>query len=161
MTTATSASNWEKVVIQYGSRSVRGYLETPTWSTIEDVLGKSLPGAAETLHIRLLDTDAIQDIPISDVKAVFYVNSFNGDPVRKKINFHTRTPIVHGIWMRLEFLDGEVLEGIVHNSIRYLVDPGFFLLPTDPGSNNKLIYVQKKWLVEHRVLGLRKIHAED
>ncbi|HEU5458667.1 MAG TPA: hypothetical protein VFU68_08610 [Terracidiphilus sp.] len=161
MTTVTSTSNWEKVVIQYGTRSVRGYLETPTGNTIEDVLGGPLPGATESLHIRLLDSDKIEDIPIADVKAVFYVNSFNGDPVRRNINFHTRTPIMHGIWMRLEFLDGEVLEGIVHNSIRYLVDSGFFLLPTDPGSNNKLIYVQKKWLVEHRILGLRKIHADD
>ncbi|HUX46145.1 MAG TPA: hypothetical protein VMV57_15475 [Terracidiphilus sp.] len=161
MTTETATSHWEKVVIQFGAKSVRGYLETPAWSTIEDVLGKTLPSSTESLHIRLLDSDRVELIPIGDVKAVFYVNSFNGDPIRKKINFHTRTPIMHGIWMRVEFLDGEVLEGIVHNSIRYLVDPGFFLLPTDPGSNNKLIYVQKRWLVDHRVLGLRKIQNEN
>jgi hypothetical protein len=59
--------------------------------------------------------------------------------------------------MRFQFLDGEVMEGIVYNSIRYLVDPGFFVLPTDPGSNNTLVYVVKSWLVDHRVLGLRKL----
>jgi hypothetical protein len=37
------------------------------------------------------------------------------------------------------------------------VDPGFFLLPTDPDSNNKLVYVLKSWLVDHRVLGMRKL----
>jgi hypothetical protein len=37
------------------------------------------------------------------------------------------------------------------------VDPGFFVLPTDPGSNNKLAYVMKSWLVDHRVLGMRKL----
>ena len=94
---------------------------------------------------------------MKDVKAIFYVNSFDGDSSRKDINFHTRAPIVHGIWIRLQFLDGEVVEGIVYNSIRYLVDPGFFLLPTDPASNNKLVYVLKRWLVDHRILGLRKL----
>jgi hypothetical protein len=49
------------------------------------------------------------------------------------------------------------MEGIVYNSIRYLIDPGFFLLPTDPGSNNKLVYVLKSWLVDHRILGMRKL----
>lgn len=151
-------SNWQKVVVQFGAKSVRGYLEPHVWNTIEDILNHT-PG--EKLRVRLIDSGATEEIQLSDVKAVFYVNSFDGNPVRNHINFHTRAPIVHGIWMRLEFLDGEVMEGIVHNSIRYLVDPGFFLLPTDPGSNNKLVYVTKKWLVDHRILGLRKIESNQ
>jgi hypothetical protein len=66
-------------------------------------------------------------------------------------------PIVHGIWVRVEFLDGEVMEGIVHNTLRFLVDPGFFLIPSDPDSNNRLVYVMKSWLRDHRVLGVRKL----
>jgi hypothetical protein len=61
--------------------------------------------------------------------------------------------------MRVQFLDGEVIEGIVHNSVRYLVDPGFFLVPTHPGSNNKLIYVSKSQLADHRVLGTRNLNS--
>jgi hypothetical protein len=30
-------------------------------------------------------------------------------------------------------------------------------MPTDPCSNNKLVYVLKSWLVDHRVLGMRKL----
>lgn len=149
--------HWEKVVIQFGGKCIRGYLETSQWNTIEDILATPQLNTVEKLRIRLLDFDQVEEIPINDVKAVFYVNSFEGDPARRTINFHTRTPIVHGIWIRLEFLDGEVMEGIVHNSIRYLVDSGFFLVPTDPASNNKLVYVMKKWIVDYRVLGLRNI----
>jgi hypothetical protein len=36
------------------------------------------------------------------------------------------------------------------------MDPGFFLRPTNPGGNNKLVYVMKNGLVEHHVLGLTK-----
>jgi len=153
----TNGSNPEKVVIQFGSRTVKGYLESPVWNTIEELLSNAPSGSPEAFRIRRLDTNAVEEVSVKDVKAVFYVNSFEGSSEHKNLNFHTRAPTVHGIWMRLQFLDGEVMEGIVFNSLRYLVDSGFFLLPTDPGSNNKLVYVVKSWLVDHRVLGLRKI----
>jgi hypothetical protein len=155
--TLANAAKSEKVVIQLGSGTIKGYLESPAWNTIEELLSSAPQTFPETIRLRRLDTNEIEDISIKDCKAVFYVNSFDGNPVRNHLNFHTRAPIIHGIWMRFQFLDGEVMEGIVYNSIRYLVDPGFFVLPTDPGSNNKLVYVVKSWLVDHRVLGLRKL----
>ena len=147
----------EKVVIQFGTRTIKGYLDPLPGNTIEELLRNAPPGCPEFFRIRDPESGVVEEISVKDVKAVFYVHSFDGDSVRSHINFHTRTPIVSGVWMRLEFLDGEVMEGIVHNSMRYLVDAGFFLLPTDPGSNNKLVYVLKRWLADHRVLGLRKL----
>jgi len=151
----TNATKSEKVVIQCGARTIKGYLESPVWNTIEELLSNAPHKAPETFRIRRLDSDVFEEISTADVKAVFYVNSFEGDSDHKHLNFHTRAPIVHGIWMRFQFLDGEVMEGIVYNSIRYLVDPGFFLLPTDPGTNNKLIYVSKNRLADHCVLDTR------
>jgi hypothetical protein len=153
----THSPRSEKVVIQYGTKRLKGYLESPTWNTIEELLSNAPLHSPESFRIRSLDTDVVEEIPTKDIKAVFYVNTFEGNPNHKDLNFHLRAPIVHGIWMRLQFADGEVMEGLVYNSIRYLVDPGFFLLPTDPGSNNKLVYVLKSWLVDHRVLGMRKL----
>lgn len=153
----TNATKSEKVVLQFGNRAIKGYLESPAWNTIEELLSNAPVSSPETFRIRRLETDEIEEISIKDVKAIYYVNTFEGDSEHDHINFHTRAPISHGIWMRFQFLDGEVMEGIVYNSIRYLVDTGFFVLPTDPGSNNKLVYVQKSWLVDHRVLGMRKL----
>jgi hypothetical protein len=147
----------EKVVIQYGNRSIKGYLDGPAWTTVEEMLSHAPHSSPESFRVRACDSDAVEEILAEDIKAVFYVNSFDGDSTHEHLNFHARAPIVHGIWMRLQFLDGEVMEGIVYNSIRYLVDPGFFLLPTDPDSNNRLVYVRKSWLADHRVLGMRKL----
>jgi hypothetical protein len=147
----------EKVVLQFGSKTIKGYLDSPAWGTIEELLSNAPVSSPETFRIRLLDSGVVEDVCVRDVKAIYYVNSFDGDSNHVQLNFHTRAPIAHGIWMRFQFLDGEVMEGIVYNSIRYLVDPGFFVLPTDPGSNNKLVYVLKSWLVDHRVLGMRKL----
>jgi hypothetical protein len=147
----------EKVVIQFGARTIKGYLESTSWNTIEELLSNAPHSPPESFRVRLLESNVVEEFSTKDVKAVFYVNSFEGDSEHQILNFHSRAPIVHGIWMRLQFLDGEVMEGIVFNSIRYLVDPGFFLLPTDPGSNNRLVYVLKSWLIDHRVLGMRKL----
>jgi hypothetical protein len=147
----------EKVVIQYGNRTIKGYLESPEWGTVEEMLSHAPHGAPASFRVRSLESSVFEEISADEIKAVFYVNSFEGDSKHEILNFHSRAPIVHGIWMRLQFRDGEVMEGIVFNSIRYLVDTGFFLMPTDPDSNNRLVYVRKDWLADHRVLGMRKL----
>jgi len=152
-----STTNSQKIVIQFGTRTVKGYLDSPACNTIEELLRNASRISPESFHIRHLESDVVEEIPTADVKAVFYVNSFEGDSNHNHLNFSSRAPIVHGIWVRLQFRDGEVMEGIVYNSIHYLVDPGFFLLPTDPDSNNKLVYVMKSSLVDHRILGIRKL----
>jgi hypothetical protein len=136
---------------------MRGYLDTPAWSTVEELLSHAPHSSPESFRLRHLESDIVEEVFAKDIKAVFYVNSFDGDSDHQEISFHSRAPLVHGIWVRLKFLDGEVMEGIIYNSIRYLVDPGFFLMPTDPDSNNRLVYVQKNWLADYRVLGMRKL----
>jgi len=149
----------ERVVIQFGTRTVKGYLESPAWNTIDELLSGAPLSTPETLHVRLFESNTVEEISIKDVKAIFYVHNFDGDANHKEMSFYGKSPIVHGIWMRVQFLDGEVIEGIVHNSIRYLVDPGFYLVPTHPGSNNKLIYISKSQLADHCVLGTRNLNG--
>jgi Family of unknown function (DUF6982) len=152
----TNVTALQKVVVQFGSKTIKGYIESPASESSEQLLESIMHGFLETIRIRRIDSDTVEEISTSDVKAVYYVNSFEGNSSHKELNFHSRAPIPQGIWMRFQFLDGEVMEGIVVNSIRYLIDPGFFVLPTAPDSNNKLAYIVKTWLVDHRVLGLRK-----
>jgi hypothetical protein len=143
------------VVIRCGDRMVKGRLESPCWNADD-----ALPGAAgescDVFRIRRLDSNAVEEIPASEVSAVFFVNDFHGDSKRNTVRFHAHEPVLPGVWIQVQFPNGEVIEGVVENSIRFLVEPGFFLRPTDPGSNNKLIYVMKSMLVDHHVLGLTK-----
>jgi hypothetical protein len=136
---------------------IKGYIDSPTWNTVEELLSHAPHRSPESFRVCQLESDIVEEILTKDIKAVFYVDSFDGDSTHEHLNFYARAPIVHGIWVRLQFLDGEVMEGMVYNSLRYLVDPGFFLLPTDPESNNRLVYVQKSWLADYCVLGMRKL----
>jgi hypothetical protein len=156
-TASGEVSSPEKVVIQFGTRTIKGYLEAPTWDTVEETLRNAPKGGPKTFRIQRLETEEVEDIPAKDAKAVFFVHSFEGDPQHQPLHFHIMAPTIRDLWVRLEFLDGEMIEGIVHNSVHCLIDDGFFLIPTDPGSNNKLLYVVKSALKEYRVLGMRNI----
>ena len=76
----TIAPKSEKVVIQFGSKTVKGFLESPAWNTIEELLSSAPQAAPEIFRVRLLDSNAIEEISTRDIKAVFYVNSFEGNP---------------------------------------------------------------------------------
>ena len=75
---------------------------------------------------------------IKDLKAVFFVRDFGGDPSyheRKQFAEGERTP---GRRVQVAFKDGEVLVGTTlgYNPGR----PGFFFIPVDPKSNNLKVF---------------------
>jgi len=146
---------WHKIVIRFATQVIRAYLSSHTYGTIQELSHSISQGPPKTLQIRRHGSDQIEEINVEDAKAVFHVNSFDGDRRRRDLRFHTHAPIIHGIWMRLEFYDGEVMEGITQNTIHYIVNPGILLYPTDPGSNNQLAYVMKRHLKDVQILGLR------
>ena len=153
----TDEIEWEKVVIHLESEVIKGFLESRPMGTLDALLLNATNGMSSFLRIRRLGAESVEEIPTDHAKAVFFVNEFEGDAQHKDLQFYRRAPLVHGVWMRIEFLDGEVMEGLVHNTIHYFVDPGFFIRPTDPSSNNSLVYVLKSALRDCRVLGLRQI----
>ena len=79
------------------------------------------------------------EIQATDLKALFFVKDFAGNPQRGDRNqFDPAHPPV-GRRIRVEFKDGEVLVGTTQG---YQPGrPGFFLVPADPGSNIERCYV--------------------
>jgi len=90
----------------------------------------------------------------TDIKAVFFVYSFLGDPAQRSVRLYRQGPAIENVWVEIVFRDGEILEGCVENSVVQLRDDGFFLSPSSPHSNNRLIYVNKKAIASYRVLGV-------
>ncbi len=137
-------------------RVIKGYLESPQWNSVHDAAQDPAEFAGDLFSIRHVDSGTVEEVLAGEVKAVFFVSDLEGKPNHLSLRFHALEPVLPGVWVQVQFLDGEVIEGIVENSIRFLVDPGFFLRPTDPSSNNKLIYVLKHCLAEYHVLGLTR-----
>jgi hypothetical protein len=83
------------------------------------------------------------------------VKSFAGNPQKKQLRFYKHGPEVAEIWVEIRFKDNEILEGLIDNSIEHLTGEGFLLHPSDVGSNNLAVYVNKAAIAEYRVLGVR------
>ncbi len=147
----------DKVVINRNGHLVKGYIESQHWEELEGLLIHGIRRVPDVLKVRLAEDGSIKSIPIEDVKAVFFVKSFEGQRSRNDLKFFSNAPMVHGIWVQLQFKDGEIMEGIILNGMHHLVEQGFFVHPTDPDGNNKLVYVLKSALADYRVLGVRSL----
>lgn len=96
----------------------------------------------ETFHVvDPFDETKVEELALSDLKAVFYVKSFVGEPGRKGPPPFTKESFagVPGLKLKITFLDGEVMYGTTNG---YQPNrAGFFVLPADPDSNNERVYV--------------------
>lgn len=78
------------------------------------------------------------EVAVSDLKAVFFVRDFAGNPTHEEQKAFQSDARSMGRKIEVTFYDGEVLLG---TTVGY--DPkrsGFFMLPADPESNNLKIF---------------------
>jgi hypothetical protein len=91
----------------------------------------------EKFHLTVKDTTEIREVPLTGLKAVFFVKDFEGDPNYQERGDAERSGL--GKRIEVEFKDGENLVGY---SQGYTPNrPGFFVFPADPESNNDRIFV--------------------
>ncbi len=78
-------------------------------------------------------------VPVKELKALFFVRDFAGNPrYQEPFEIHEIKPS-HGRIVEVEFKDDEVLLGTTTESD--LKRTGFFLFPIDPKSNNMKVFV--------------------
>lgn len=119
-----------KVVVHYADgRVVKGF--TNNFSPNRPVFH---------LHPAVADpADKGTEVRVGDIKAVFFVKDFQGDPAynEKKTFVEGQSPA--GRKVEVTFKDGEVLVGATlgYDASR----PGFFIVTPDPKSNNLRVFV--------------------
>jgi hypothetical protein len=140
------------IVIQGQDQTIKGYADRSQWpSDMDGVRSEGL----NSIRLRHLNSGMVEDISLANVKAVFFVRDFSGDTSHIDLLFHDHLPAMECLWIRIQFSDGETIEGIINNTQDHLMGPGFFMAPADPIGNNWLIYVLKSTLTGFEVLGLR------
>jgi hypothetical protein len=124
-----------------------------------------LPAAGFVVDERLsvMDTTGrLISFGISDVKLVAYVRDFNPgdelDPERLGRKSFVTRPRVEGIWVRMTFRDGDVVEGLAAGDMTFLDslvgDGGLMVTPPDARSNTQRIYVPRGALTGVEFLGV-------
>jgi hypothetical protein len=91
-------------------------------------------------------------LPYREVRSVAFVKDFDGDPEPSRV-FLNR-PKLEGLWVRMVFLDGEVMDGILPNNLLSWEAAGLTVTPPEPDSNNQKVFVPRDALRSVQVLGV-------
>jgi hypothetical protein len=139
--TQTAASTHKKVVVELLDRSsLRGYLNPSRLIGAETI--DLLTGEGEHLQTALVK-----------VRAVYFVRDLEDSFAPERTAFLSR-PKLDGLWVKLRFLDGKTLEGVIPNDLLSLLDNGVHLTPPDFNSNADRIFVPRTAITELSVLGV-------
>ena len=82
--------------------------------------------------------EEMKKIVIDNLKAVFFVKDFDGNKNHQDAKGVDALP-ASGKKIRAVFKDGEIITGYTH--VLNMDQPGLFLVPVDPKSNNERIFV--------------------
>jgi len=106
-------------------------------------------------EIDLLDREGrLVRVPMSAVKAVFFVRDFEGNPERAERKVFRSRPRLAGLWVRVIFKDSEVLEGLLPNNLLEIDPLGYLISSPDVYSNNIRYFVPRTALTEMEVIGV-------
>lgn len=90
--------------------------------------------------IKVIDTTgAVSSVPLADLKAIFFVRDFEGNPHYKAHGEFVEESPKAGQVVKVTFHDGETLRGRVLNISES--GSGFFVFPADPLDNNERVFV--------------------
>ncbi len=148
---ATSPSNSRKKVLvrRFSGDTLPGYLASA--------------GFVRSGFIDLLDLSGhIIPLPLGDIKIISYVRDFNlsdqVNPERLARRTFLARPRTEGLWIRLTFRTGDLLEGLAPTDLSLLDaladDAGLFLTPPDTRSNTQRLYVPRAAITELHLLAV-------
>lgn len=129
------------VVLRFDREPLNGYVSPGTY--------------LQAAGVELLSaTGSISIVPLGDVKAVCFVRDWDGgDALGGKRTFLAR-PRLEGLWVRMLYRDGEVLEGLLSNKLLDLDASGFVVIPPDASAPSQRVFVPRGALRDIQVLGV-------
>ena len=90
-----------------------------------------------SFHLKVENSDEMQQVDVQNLKAIYFVESFNGDSSFNEKDNVERSGF--GRKIKIQFKDGEVQYGYTQGYAPNRT--GFFVSPCDPDSNNLRIFV--------------------
>ena len=104
--------------------------------------------------VELLSAEGqIATVPYIDIKSIAFVRDFDQTAPPERQVFQNR-PKMEGLWVRLRFRDGDLMEGVIPNNLLAIEHYGFTVVPPDSYSNQQRVFVPRTSLEAVEVLGV-------
>jgi hypothetical protein len=134
-------STHKKVIVRKIDRdTVNGYVSPAQF--IQD-------GKFELLNT----TGNVVGIEVADIKVVLFVREFGETDSLSRKTFTTR-PRAEGLWVKIKFKDGDVMEGLMPNDLSLNLAEGYLINPPDLRSNVQRMFVPRTALESLTVLAV-------
>ena len=135
------ATNKKVIVTRFDRDPLPGFVQTP--------------GGFSADSVELLTpSGTLLQVPYSEVKAVCFVKDFeDGDGWRQNRSYAAR-PKTPGLWVGIQFRDGDTSEGGIPNNLMSLEPEGFQNILPDPSFQGQKVFVPREALREFLVLGV-------
>jgi hypothetical protein len=105
-------------------------------------------------NLELLNTAGnLVRIHLAEVKCVYFVRDFNESESSTRKTFTSR-PRTEGLWVRLKYKDGDIMEGLMANDLTQITPEGFLLNPPDTRGNTQRLFVPRAALAALTVLAV-------
>ena len=147
-------SSHKKVIVRKLGRDVISGYVAPAHFVIEGKLELLNPSGKVVL------------VDLAEIKSVDFVRDFAETASSARKTFTTR-PRTEGLWVRLKFIDNDVLEGMMANDLTQVASEGYLITPPDTRGNVQRVFVPRSALHEMNVLAVigrpegRRKPAED
>lgn len=136
-----AASTTKKAVVRRFDREpLSGYVNSVSFLQ---------PGGVELLSVE----GNITAIAYAEIKTIAFVRDFTLSEQPERRAFLTR-PKMEGLWVALQFRDGDVLEGIMPNNLLQVEQYGFTIVPPDSATSHQRIFAPREALRAVEVLGV-------
>ena len=137
----SSSTNKRVQVLRFDREAVSGFVHPQTYQTATGV--------------EMLTRDGnILTLPYPDIKVLCFVQDFDEElPDLNNRTFASR-PKTAGLWVRLLFRDGAMMEGLLANNLLGLDPYGFSLTPPGMGLHPQRIFVPRTALRSIHVLAV-------
>jgi hypothetical protein len=119
-------------------------------------------GFVENFTVSMMEVNGrVTPFLMNEIRTIAYVRDFNledsVDPERMGRSTFAARPRGDGLWLRLTFLDGEILEGLTsfHSGFvdSLIEDQAIVLTPPDARGNTQRVFVPRSALSSVEVLG--------
>jgi len=92
-------------------------------------------------------------IELAEIKSVDFVRDFSDTTAVGRKTFTSR-PRTEGLWVRLRFIDNDVIEGLMANDLTQMAPEGYLITPPDTRGNTQRVFVPRTSLIELTVLAV-------
>lgn len=136
-----ASTNKKVTVVRFDREPLPGFVQLGTFLTPEGIELLSPAGTVST-------------VPYADIKAVCFVREWDTPQALLEKKLFASRPKQEGLWIRLDWRDGDQLEALLPNRLTELEPQGFTVTPPDAGTNAQRLFIPRGALRACTVLGV-------